>query len=262
MTVPEEAYLPHFASALRRRWFVVLACVVVATGVALAISSHQSKKYTATAEILFQESHFEQVLFGSSSIPAPNPTRQAATNLKLVDLEVVSVHVANLLGVSSGAVREAISVAPQGEADLASVTATWGNAAFAAELANTYAERFIVLRRSAEQAQLHAAQHIVEAQIGRMSKTERSATAGQSLRERARQLRILAALQTGDAELASAASAPSEPSSPNPKRDAILGFILGLILGVGLALLIDRVDPRVRTTANAPHASPTQTESV
>lgn len=243
----EETYLTFFASALRRRWMVVLACVVVVPAVALLISQQGSKEYSAKAEVLFGETHYEQVLFGSSSIPAPDPTRQAATNLKLVDLEAVSKRVGSELGVSSSQVREAISVAPQGETDLVSVTATWGDPNFAARLANAYVRQYIVLSRGAEQAKLRQAQRTVEQQLEEMSSTEVESAEGSALQARANQLRVLAALQTGNAELVTAAVPPSEASSPKPKRDVALGVVLGLLLGLGLALLIERFDRRLRS---------------
>jgi polysaccharide biosynthesis transport protein len=53
-------------------------------------------------------------------------------------------------------------------------------------------------------------------------------------------------LQTGDAELLQAADAPTSPSSPKTTRNIIMGAFLGLLLGVGLALLLDRLNSRVR----------------
>lgn len=247
MTLPnEDTYISNLLGAIRRRWYIVLACLIVAPGVALAVSLGKTKQYDAKAEILFRESHYDQILFGSSAIPAPDPTRQAATNLKLVDLGTVSQRVAQKLGVSAEAVRDAISVSPEGEADIASVTATWSNAAFSARLANVYSQQFIASRREAEKAQLLEARRTVQAQIAGMSAAERRSITDQTLQQRASQLRTLAALQTGDAELASTAALPTGPSAPTPKRDAILGLVLGLLLGVGLALIVDRSDRRLR----------------
>lgn len=243
----EESYGSFVLAALRRRWPIVLACLIVAPAVALLISSQQPKEYEAKAELLFRETHYEQVLFGSSSIPAPDPTRQAATNLKLVDLEAVARGTGRQLGIPSSEVRNSVSVAPQGEADLISVTANWQEPKFAARLANTYVHQYILLSRRAEQVRLLSAQRTVEQQVAAMSAAEAASAEGQVLQARANQLRVLAALQTGNAELATPAVPPSEASSPKPKRDAALGVVFGLLLGFGLALLVERLDQRPRS---------------
>src|SRR5205807_3042357 len=69
---------------------------------------------------------------------------------------------------------------------------------------------------------------------------------GRLVRQRIDQLETLAALQTGNAELVQPAAIPLSPSSPLTTRNAALGAALGLLLGIGLAFLIDRLDRRLR----------------
>ena len=248
MTQPAgDTYLLYLVGALRRRWLVVLVCVVAAPLIALIVSSSKPKQYAAKAEILFSVTRFDQALFGTGATPAPDPTRQAATNLRLVNLREVSVRTGQKLGIPTEQVAGAIAVAAEGDANLASVTATWGGPRFAAELADTYVRQYILFRRNAERGQLRAARLVVERQLAQMTSEERVASDGVALQDRANQLRILAALQTGDAELVSPAGVPGAPSSPRPKRDAVLGLVLGLVLGIGLALLLNRMDVRLRT---------------
>src|SRR4051794_12675361 len=74
----------------RRRWSFIV-CIVIAVGASVAASALQNKKYTANASLLFRESGLEQQFLGDSSQqPAPDPARQAATNVRLVSLEVVA----------------------------------------------------------------------------------------------------------------------------------------------------------------------------
>jgi uncharacterized protein involved in exopolysaccharide biosynthesis len=250
-----DTYSRHLTDVVRRLWFVVLACTLIVLGISLALSLSQHKEYSAKAEILFREIPYDQILFGSSALPVPNPNRQAATNLKLVGLEAVSQRTGKVLGLSGGAVRKDISVSPQGEANIVSVTGTADSAAFAAKLANTYVRQYVGLRREVEQAQLRGAQRVLERQIAGVPQAARNGPFEQTLEKRAQQLHVLAALQNGGAEMASSAVPPGGPSAPTPKRDAILGLLLGLVLGVGLALTIDGIRSRERVLAPSLDAS-------
>ena len=56
-------------------------------------------------------------------------------------------------------------------------------------------------------------------------------------------------------ELIQAASLPSNPSSPKPKENLIIGLALGLVLGVGAALLVEALDRRLKDSAEVEAAS-------
>jgi capsular exopolysaccharide synthesis family protein len=255
MSQPDgDTYLLYLLGALRRRWLIVVVCALAVPGVALAISLSQSEEYQAKAELLFQDARFDQALFGANQTPGTDPAREAATNLKLVNLDAISDRTGRKLGISPADVRDATEVAADGNANLASITATWGDPRFAARMADTYARQFIAFRRSAQRAKLRSAQGVVERQLARLTPAERASGDAQSLEDRANQLRILAALQTGDAELVSPAGIPSDPSSPRPRREALLGLVLGLVLGSGLALLVDRLDRRMRSAEDVRRA--------
>ena len=60
-------------------------------------------------------------------------------------------------------------------------------------------------------------------------------------------LETLQAAQTGDVQVAQKATPPLERAAPKPKRNAILGFIVGGILGIFVLLIMHRLDRRVRS---------------
>jgi len=66
-------------------------------------------------------------------------------------------------------------------------------------------------------------------------------------RERIGQLQVDSALSAGSAELIRPASAPTEPVKPTPVRTATLAAVVGLLLGLGAAFLIDHFDDSVRS---------------
>jgi receptor protein-tyrosine kinase len=234
---------------LRRRIGVVLLCAVLVPAAALAFSLSQQKQYSATASLLFRDPQLDQKLFGASVFPPSNdPAREAATNAKLASLDVVSARTAKAVGgkLTTGDVASEITVAPAGQSDVVSITATDPNPAFAARLANVFAQQFIAFRRDADRSKISSAQQLVTQQLKRLTPAERNAPQGTALQQRGEQLQILAALQTGNAELVQPANAPSAPSSPRTKRNVILGLLFGLMMGGGLAVLLERLDRRLK----------------
>lgn len=232
----------------RRRGLIVLCTILVAAGT-LGFSLSQRKEYSSSAELLFRDAQLDQKLFGSTVLPpSTDPAREAATNVKLVSLEAVAARTSKALGgrISPPEVQSKISVDPQGESDVVSVTAVDPSGAFAARLANAFAQQFVAFRRDADRDKIAGAQRLVQNQLQTLSPEERRGPRGRSLQGRAEQLGILASLQTGNAELVQRAKPPSSPSYPRTTRNVVLGLVLGLLLGVGLAFLFERLDRRIK----------------
>ena len=133
----------------------------------------------------------------------------------------------------------------EGESDVVGVAATYPNRRLAARVANVFAEEYIAFRREADRAKIAEARSLVQRRIRRLSPTDQGAQA-RSLRGQLERLDILSSLQTGNAELAEAAEVPTSASSPKVLRNTLIGAFLGLALGVALALLLERLDRRVR----------------
>jgi succinoglycan biosynthesis transport protein ExoP len=244
----ERFDLERWLRMLRRRWWVILLCFLLVAGSAAAFSLAQQKEYTAGASLLFRDSTLGQDILGTGGgSSSTDPTREAATNVKLVQSPAVAVLAARAVGrVNPTDVSSAISVAAEGQSNVVSIKATDPDPNFAARLANTYARQFIVFRREADKAKIIQVRDSVQRQLDALPATEKNSPAGRSLQTRIEQLTTLASLQTGNAELIQAARPPSSPSSPNTKLNVIVGGLLGLLIGVGVALLLERLNRRLR----------------
>jgi receptor protein-tyrosine kinase len=66
------------------------------------------------------------------------------------------------------------------------------------------------------------------------------------LREQARQLQLLTTLQTGDAQVVQRADVPTVPFKPRRVRTLIGGLLIGLLVGLALAFLRDKLDRRLK----------------
>jgi succinoglycan biosynthesis transport protein ExoP len=82
-----------------------------------------------------------------------------------------------------------------------------------------------------------------------------SATQYQSLFFRKQELEVDISLKRGNAELIADAKTPGAPYSPTPRKDAMLGAFVGLLLGVGLSFLREQLDDRIRNRDDVARAT-------
>jgi len=240
--------LERMLDILRRRTPWVLLCVMLVAGAAYVFSKHQTKQYTATASLVFNNEQLGQQIAGLSVASNESPQSQENTNVKLVQLGDAAAKTAGLLG--QGLTKEEISsdlsVTGEGESNIVFVSATATSPPLARDIANTYAEEFVTEQQNGNRRYYASALKLVNKQLAAIPPKERSGTAGLALQERAQSLATLAELRSGNVQLAQAATLPTSPSSPKTARNTLLGAILGLLLGLGVALLLERFDRRIR----------------
>ncbi len=233
---------------LRRHARWIALCLVLVAAAAYGFSKHQTKKYTATASLVFNNNEQAQQLVGLPLGSSSDPQVQQSTNLKLVELGDTGTKTASLLGqgLTKEKVNADLSISAQGESNVVNVAATTTSPALAADIANTYTEQFVNEQQNSNHAYYASALRLVSRQLAAMSVKERASTAGLALQDRAQSLGVLAELRNGNVQIAQAASVPTSPSSPKVSRNTILGALLGLLLGLGIAFLLERLDRRIR----------------
>ncbi len=92
--------LGEVLALLRRRAQLIVLCFVLVTGAAFGLSRLQTKKYTATASLLFSNSQLAQELSGLPSSSFSNITQQSLqdTNVQLVEIGDMATKTASQLG--------------------------------------------------------------------------------------------------------------------------------------------------------------------
>jgi succinoglycan biosynthesis transport protein ExoP len=242
-------------SVLWRRRVVVVATVIVSIAIALALSLRSPKQYSASAQLLFRDPGFAQALFGNNlfSTGQQEPQRTTQTNIDVVTSLNVAAEAASLMKSKEpvSLLLESIAVTPNSNADIATIKATRSNPREAAAVANAFADGYIIYRRQTDRSTVAQAEELVGQSLKTAAPAEQT-----KLAESLRQLGVLRSLQTGDAEVIARAQPNPTPVSPKPKRDGILGLVVGLLLGCGLALLVDFLDRRLKTLEDFERAVP------
>lgn len=240
--------LEQILDVIRRRALWVSLCFFLVTLATFVFSAQQTKKYTATASLVFNNNQLSQQAAGLQPVNVNNQQSQQNTNVKLVQLGDMAQRTAQRLG--RGLTREkvsaSLSVNAQGESNIVDVSATTASAALAADIANTYTAQFVTEQQNSNHQYYASALALVNKQLAALSRRQRVSAAGVALENRAQSLGVLAELHSGSVQLAQAAVVPTAPSSPKTGRNTVLGAILGLLLGFGVAFLIERFDRRIR----------------
>ncbi len=238
----------QFLGILCRRAPWILLCVALVAGAAYGYAKHKPKKYTATAAIVFNSGQLDQEIAGLSINSGLTPLAQQQINLELVKVGDMAAETARLLGngLTEEKVVAGLSVSARGETNVVDITSSSTSPAVAAAIANTYARQFVKSQQRANRHLFKSALAVVNRQLAGLSPAQRVGTDGLNLQNRAQTLALLAELGYNDVEVAQEATAPSSPSSPKVSKDTAIGALVGLLLGLGIAFLLERVDRRIR----------------
>lgn len=227
-----------------RKW-IVIACLVVTLGVAAAAVSTAEKKYESTAELLLRDPGFARTLFGSDLFESgTDPERDTSTTLEVIQSAQVTERVVEALDgdVSGTTAATSIDVTAGENSNIVRIAATTRDPNLSARLANAYAREFINYGRERDRAKVRDAQRLVEQTLESAPPEQQ-----QDLLDSLRQLTVLEALQTGEGDVLALARPNADPASPKPFQAAALAGVLGLLLGVAVALLADFIDRRLKT---------------
>ena len=235
-----------YLRALRRRWLLILALVVLAGWTAVAYVATADKKYEAGADILvtpFADSTgaFEGItLFRdpSSSIYAAGRimTTPATTDAVIERLD---------LGVSREDLLGSVQIRPLEQSGIVSIIAEAGSPEAAARLANTFAEVFIERRTTEFQSQLQARIDQVEAQLNQLGSESTDEQQRLALQEKLATLKTSVGATDPTIQLLSEAVPPDSASWPRPVLTLAVAIFAALLLGVGGVLLLATLDPRM-----------------
>lgn len=260
----------------RRRWTIVL-CTVLVTGAAIGFSYTQTPRYAGVAKLLMHPRATDQI-FGTDQRAIPLSVQ---TEIEIITTEPVVALARKKLGPGHLAVK----VTQVGLTDLVSIRAESPNPQRAADVANAFATSFVDYRRKQAVDQLFAVSDEIQRKVNDLQKqiddlnteigntpvcvnpqttalacaqrssieetvgVRRTALLGQQVlfRQKLDQMQVDNSVATAGAELVTEASPPTVPFEPRHRRMAVLGVLMGLTLGLGLAFVFDHLDDSVKS---------------
>lgn len=253
--------LRDYLAFLRRRGLIIIVVAAVVVGLCLAYCALTTPKYTATATVLLT--------------PTLSPTlieANGAYNTQLVDVpsDIQVIESSSVAQVAAKHIQDlpAVKATQVGTTDVVDVSVESTHPALAAAAATAYAKAYITSEQAQTLNTLTSAtslldNHIATLHIATVDVQNQIAAAGNSPTVGALQAQLagynseatalenqLANYQFYEAngavtsgQVISAASVPTKASSPKVFSWTVIALVIGLILGLGLALLVENLAP-------------------
>jgi capsular exopolysaccharide synthesis family protein len=236
----------HYARAIRQHIVLVGLIVGLALAAALVLVATAQKQYEATADIAVTPlpagddvftgfSVFQQALDGSSPV---------VTAARVFESAGTRARAKAAMGADGKSVT--VTITPLSQANVIAVTATAPSAGQAARAANAFAASIVSTRTAIFRKELAAHIADVKRQIAAIPPALRANNFELStLQQRLATLSSFRNFRDPTVQVVSLASPPAAPSWPRPLLTYAVALLASLLLGCGLAILLEVFNPKV-----------------
>ncbi len=260
-----------FAPIWRRKWLILLVGILVAAATYLYYR-HQPTVYTASTQIYLGGGSEEQGLLNTTQSKVTLNDRDVTDQATLINSSSLGEPVHQRLRAEHhlSAARGKAHASAAGSSDFITITTEAHSSKGAEQLADAYAAAYVKRQHSHYRHEVIAAIAATRRQLGRIEAGQAAAArakakGGKGTSAVAGAVSGAATVQAanlaskinqleGDLEVTGVQEISSGKTkatlvSPTPKRNAIFGFVLGLLLAAAAAALLSRFDRRLRSLA-------------
>jgi Mrp family chromosome partitioning ATPase len=241
-TVTDARPEDYFRPIWRFKFRILIVVALVTFGVYKYYDA-KPRVYAAASVIYVGPSSFNPIVSGGTG---SQTDRSLANMARLITSpQVARLVVKDLkLNVPPGALLGGVVAAPDKASDFISIQVVGGDPQFVAALANSFGRSFLRSQAEGQIATARSALQNAQDQLARVATKDSALQA--ALAARVNELRGLIDSPPPVGEVSVTASPPSAALSPRPKRNAIFGGVLALVLAAIAAFFFDRGDRRVR----------------
>ncbi|MDX6585732.1 MAG: tyrosine-protein kinase [Solirubrobacterales bacterium] len=243
----EQEGLKRYVATLRERIWIVIATIVITTGIAILYVMTATEVYRGATEMSVNPAPADQSGV-VAQLPllreSADPTRDVETAARYVTNIDVAERVREELDspLSAEALLGKITAEPVAQSEIIVVRADATTPEEAAELSNAFAEQAIVEQTE----ELHS---FIEDILPGLEKEQENLGETQAGTQLFSDISTLRSYLNGDDPTMSVlteATPPSAPISPKPVLSVIGGLFAGTILGIAAAFAVQVLDPRLR----------------
>lgn len=251
---PQEMTLRDYLTVIRRRkWFVIVPALL-STALATGLSLSQTERYRASTDVLVKRPP------SAINVGAP----EQALTLREVQNELLRARGSAIQDTAQAQVGSepelSVSLANSDDADVLVFTAESRDPERAANAADIYASSYIAERRQALTSDFQARAEVVQSRVTDLASqlaqfppnsvdeafVELVTQKAQYESELESLFTSIRLAETSGATVIDAAQVPQTPFEPTPVRSAVLALVVGLLIGLGAAFLVDYLDRSVR----------------
>ena len=230
--------LRRVAAAVRRDRRLIVAIVVLVSGLVLVVSLLSPPRYRANARIADDP-------LTADAVDAATVDRRLATSRELVTTpEVLGGAARRVEGESADSLAGKVSATVDPAASILDIAVTDSDPRRAARIADAVTATFLAESERSEQLALGQAQERMSSELEVQRRRGASAATIEALRARLGDIAAVGVMAGSGLRRVQAAAVPAQPYAPRPLRSTVLALLASLLVAVLFVVVRDRLRPQ------------------